>query len=145
MGRDSNKIYSLHLLLLSLWLFCPVLASAFLSVFYSCGVKLASNNGVSETDILYTTASKQDNGVLLKRMTNARNVRRHFHAVCKSDSSDFSDCGVWFLRSLCRDFYTNASLERRIIKTRTILYRVEPLHKRHCFWLCRNFLALSFN
>jgi len=62
-------------------------------------------------------------------MPHARNVGGHFHAVRKADAGNFADGGVRLPRSLRGHFRADAALERRWIKSRTIIECIETACK----------------
>ena len=68
--------------------------------------------------------------MLLKCVSDARNVRRDFIVVRESDSGNLSNSRVRLTRSLRGHARAHTSLERRIVGVRSILYRIETRTKR---------------
>lgn len=93
--------------------FCAVFRSALHSVVDTSRIERTSDNMVSHTrEILDSSASDQNDTVLLQVMSDSRDVRGHFHTICQTHSCDLSQSRVRFFRSSCSNNRANASFLR---------------------------------
>ena len=104
------------LLLLSSCLLGPlstVLGTSLIAVSNTGGIQSSSDDVVSYTrQILYTAASDKNYTVLLKVMTDTRDISSYFDSVGKTYTSDFTKCGVRLLRGNCLNRCADSPLLR---------------------------------
>src|SRR5579859_5999844 len=76
-----------------------VLRTALATVGDARGVERAADDVIANAgEILHAAAADHDDGVLLKVVALARNVRGHFHAVGETDTGDLAQRRVRLLR-----------------------------------------------
>jgi len=105
------------------------------------GVEATAHDGVLHADVLHATTAKHDHRMLLEVVTFTRNIRGNFHAVCKTNTSDFTDSRVRFARSLGGHFRAHATLEWGRVERRTVFQVVEATRKSEDFRLLGEWLA----
>ena len=88
-----------------------VFGTCLASVVYACSIKGASDDMVSYTrQILNSSASDQNNAVLLQIVADARDISRNFDTVSQTYSGNLSKSGIRLLRCYCLYRSTYASL-----------------------------------
>src|SRR3989344_792481 len=107
-------------LLRRFWFFCSVQRAPTTALVDAASIKLAANDGVAKTNILYAAAAHEYHRVLLQIMPFTRDIGGDFHAVGESYSRDLSDCTVWLARRLGGNTRADATLEGRWVEGRTI-------------------------
>ena len=79
------------MLLLLLGLLCTVLGTSLTTVSNTLSIESASDDVVTYTrKVLYTSASDENDAVLLKVVTDTRDIRSNFISVCELNSGDLS-------------------------------------------------------
>src|SRR5690606_30678337 len=74
--------------------------TALLAVFYTGSIQRSPNNMVTNPwQIFYPSTPNQNNGVLLKIVSFARNIGNHFNFIGKTNFSHFTKCRVGLLWS----------------------------------------------
>ena len=73
-----------------------------------------------------TSASDENNRVLLKVVRDTRNVSGSFETVGKTYSRDLTECGVRLLRAGGAYLGADTALLRRTLVDRRVLKRVKP-------------------
>ena len=122
--------------LLFLGSLCAVLGTALLTVCNALGIQSAADDVVTNTrQVSYSAASDENDGVLLKVMSDTGNVGRSLQTVGKSYSGDLAERGVRLLGAGGGNLCANASLLGRRQIGGSILKRVEALLKHRCFGL----------
>jgi hypothetical protein len=87
-----------------------VFTSAPFAVSHACAIENAADNMITDArQVSYSSAPDKDGAVFLQVMVDARDIGRHFFAVCQSYTGDFTQCGVRFLWRLSPDYQTDAS------------------------------------
>jgi hypothetical protein len=81
-------------------------------------------------EILNTSASDENNGVLLKVMADTGDISRNFRSVCEPYSCDLSHSGVRLLGGSCSYRGANASLLGSALVDSDLLLGVVALLKR---------------
>ena len=77
--------------LLLLGLLCTVLGTSLIAVSNTLSVESASDDVVTHTgEVLNTSASDENDAVLLKVVADTGDVRSYFVAVCELNSGDLS-------------------------------------------------------
>lgn len=74
--------------------------------------------------ILHSSAANHHDGMFLQIVSDAGNVRRHFHAIGKTNACDFPKRGVRLLRCRCRNLETYATLVGTRRSSRVVLERI---------------------
>ena len=109
---------------------CAVLGTGLTSLGNALSIKCSSDDVVTHTgEILNSSASDENNRVLLKVMTDTGDISCHFVSVSELDSGDLSHCGVRLLR--CSRSYRCAysSFLRRAEVDRYLLLGIVALLK----------------
>ena len=103
-----------------------ILGTALLTVRNTLCIQSSANDVITATgEVTYTSASDEDNGVLLQVMSDTGNISGSFHSVRKSYSGDLTQSRVRLLRAGSSYLGANASLLRCAYISRFVLYRVE--------------------
>ena len=113
-------------------------------------VQCSTNDLITNTrKITNTTASNENDGVFLKFVTFAGNIDRYLFPVGKTNTGDFPECGVRFLRLHCSDQKTNtsflsASFQNRGLSVTSLLFSVFTNQLIDC-WHGRIPILLTFD
>ena len=125
--------------------FSTILRPSLLAVINTGGIETSADDRVAESEVLHTTTTNNDDGVLLKLVTNTRNIGGDLHAVGEAHTRDLTNGGVRLAGSHCCHFRTHTTLERGIVENRTILNRIETTAHCHRFRLAAHLFAAMFN
>ena len=105
-----------------------VFRTALTAICDALGVKRAADDVVTHTgQVTYSSASDENNRVLLEIVADTGNVGCCFHSVGESYSRDLTKCGVRLLRVDCRYLCADAALLRSTEVCALIRQRVETL------------------
>ena len=103
-----------------------VLGAGLFAVRNACGIQSSADDVVTGTgQVLDSSASDQDNAVLLKVVSLSRNVAGDLDSVGKTDSCDLTKCGVRLLRGRSLNSSANAALLRAVVRDRLLMKRVK--------------------
>lgn len=103
-------------LFLSLCLFCAVLGTTLHSAANTLGIICAADDVVTNTGkVLNTAAPDKHYAVLLKIVTNARNISRNFDSVRQPYSCNLSESRVGLLGGIGLNYRADASLLGRVV------------------------------
>ena len=96
------------------WPFCPVFTSTLLASGHAGTVKHTTNDMIPNARQIPDSASANYNcAVLLQVVVDTRYVSCNFLGIGQSDTSDFSQSGVWLFGRLSSYNQTHASFLRR--------------------------------
>ena len=97
-----------------------VLRTSLLAISHADRIERAANHVVTHTgQVLHAAASNKDNRVLLKVVADAGDIGRHLDTVGQTDTRDFPQRRIRFLRRLRVDASTNTALLRRTLERGT--------------------------
>ena len=99
------------LLLASLGTLCTVLGTGLHTAIDALSIQSTTNDVITDTGkVLNTTATDQNNRVLLQVVANTGNVSGNFHTVGQAHTSDLTQCRVRLLGGSGTDGSANATL-----------------------------------
>ena len=107
---------------------CAVLGAPLIAVRNALSVESSADDVVTYAGkVANSSASDENDGVLLKVVTDTGDVAGSFHSVGKSYSGDLTESGVRLFRRGSRNLCANAALLRATLICRAVLQGVEAL------------------
>ena len=129
-----NTFLSPELLLLGN--LCAVLGTALCTVGNTLGIQSTADNVVTYTgQVSYSTASDEDNGVLLQVVADTGDIHGCLKSVGQSYSCDLTHSRVRLLRACRGNLCANTSLLGRCLVGGNVVQSVEALLQHGCLGL----------